>query len=380
VARYSGEVVYLYAFDVAYEIPRGAVKTLLGQPVEQFVVDDSKRSPKQLFFHRPEMVRLPAAERIVPRGPVRVEWAVKMLPVGAISITVKVPFAVERIEELVPYHDLRLDGTPLHNEVHAMAEKLRKELAPVCDRPVQRLADEEAYTVFCFKAPLPASEPRPSGSGPLADARGSETAEQWLADNRRAIASVLMQEDDASAVAEQEATESTARHLSYYNYDLVVMDWDAAVIVDEPQHWDQLIYLMEVANVQLAELEAYDRLLDDAIERAYRDLRGNAVRSGGDVLQELRRLKMDLARLSDELSNTTKFIGEYHLARVYDRVASLFHLGDWHRTVAQKLGTLDDLYQILNQDRNNWWMFVLEVAIVVLFVLDLVIIVILGVK
>jgi hypothetical protein len=367
VARYSGEVVYLYAFDVAYEIPRGVVKTLLGQPVEQFVVDDSKRSPKQLFFHRPEMIRLPTSERAAPRGPVRIEWAVKMLPVGAISITVKVPFDVERIEDLVPYHDLRFGGTPLHTEVHAMAEKIRKELAPVCDRPVQRLADEEAYTVFCFKAPLPA-EPGPVVS-----------AEQWLADNRRAIASVLMQEDDASAVAEQEATESTARHLSYYNYDLVVMDWDAAVIVDEPQHWDQTIYLMEVANVQLAELEAYDRLLDDAIERAYRDLRGDAARGGG-VLQELRRLKMDLARLSDELSNTTKFIGEYHLARVYDRVASLFHLGDWHRTVAQKLGTLDDLYQILNQDRNNWWMFVLEVAIVVLFVLDLVIIVILGVK
>ena len=29
---------------------------------------------------------------------------------------------------------------------------------------------------------------------------------------------------------------------------------------------------MELANVQLTELEAYDRLLDEAVERSYRDL------------------------------------------------------------------------------------------------------------
>jgi len=241
------------------------------------------------------------------------------------------------------------------------------ELAPLLYQPVQRLADEEAYTVFCFKAPLPAA------------GNAKTSAQEWLAANRRAVAAILMQEEDAEAISEQEAAESTARHLSYYNYDLVVMDWDAAVLVDEPQHWDQIIYLMEVANVQLAELEGYDRLLDDAIERAYRDLTGR-LRTRRGVLQELRRLKMDLARLSDELSNTTKFIGEYHLARVYDQAASLFHLPDWHRTVAQKVGSLNDLYQILSQDLNNWWMFVLEVSIVVLFVLDLVLLVVVGGK
>ncbi|MGD0089236.1 MAG: hypothetical protein ABSE73_04890 [Planctomycetota bacterium] len=365
MARYSGEVVYLFAFDIAYEIPRGAVKTLLGQPAAEFVVDDSKRSPKQLFFHRPEIVRLPAVERAGPRGTVRVERTVKMLPVGAISIAVKVPFEVERLEDLVAYHDLQLDKVPLHDEVHRMAEQVRKELEPVLYQPVQKLADEEAYTVFCFKAPL------------AAEGGGSIAAGEWLAANRRGVAALLMQEEDAAAISEQESLESTARHLSYYNYDLVVTDWDAAVIVDEPQHWDQTLYLMEVANVQLAELEAYDRLLDDAIERAYRDLTGR-MRSRRGVLQELRRLKMDLARLSDELSNTTKFIGEYHLARVYDRAASIFHLADWHRTVAQKVSMLDELYQILSHDLFNWWMFVLEVSIVILFVLDLVLLVLVG--
>src|SRR5579862_8394157 len=88
--QYRGEVVYIFAFDVGYGIKREPLDRLLGQPVEQFVVDASKRNPRQLFFYRPQMVRLPPVERPGPRGPVRIERTVKLLSVGAISITVRV--------------------------------------------------------------------------------------------------------------------------------------------------------------------------------------------------------------------------------------------------------------------------------------------------
>src|SRR6478736_8879603 len=105
IKGYSGEVVYVYAYDVAYEMTRQPVRELLGQPVAQFVMDASKRSPRQLFFYRPQMVRLPALERIGPHGPVRVERTVKLLPVGAISIACRVPFEVDDPRELVDFHD-----------------------------------------------------------------------------------------------------------------------------------------------------------------------------------------------------------------------------------------------------------------------------------
>src|SRR6185503_2551531 len=107
---YSGEVVYIYAFDVAYEMTRQPVRELLGQSVAQFVVDASKRNPKHLFFYRPQMVRLPPLERIGPNGPVRMERVIKLLPVGAISITIRVPFEVQRVEDLVAYHDLQFSN------------------------------------------------------------------------------------------------------------------------------------------------------------------------------------------------------------------------------------------------------------------------------
>src|SRR6476660_2810565 len=126
IRKYTGEVVYIYAFDLAYEMTRQPVRELLGQPVAQFVVDASKRSPKHLFFYRPQMVRLPPLERIGPGGPLRVERVVKLLPVGALSITVRVPFDVKNIEDLVGYHDLQFSNGSLHQEVRRLAEEVRR--------------------------------------------------------------------------------------------------------------------------------------------------------------------------------------------------------------------------------------------------------------
>jgi len=363
IALYTGEVVYLYAFDVAYEFLKKPVPQLLGQPVAQFVVDASKRSPRQLFFYRPQMVRLPPLERLGPQGTVRLERSIKLLPIGAISIMVRVPFSVKSIDELVAFHDMQFsNGTWLYDEVRALALEVKKELTPYLVRPVEALTDEEAYTVFCIHGPLKA----PDG--------GTCAAEDWLAENRRRVAALLNEERDPNRISRQEANESTGKYLSYYDADLVVADWDAALVIDEPRYFDETLYVMELANVQLTELEAYDRMLDDAVERSYRDvMQKRWQRSRATVQRELREFRIDLARLSDELSNITKFFGDWHSARIYQALSSRFHLTDWHKTIDEKLKTLDDLYQLLGAEQNNRWMLILEVSIVLLFIIDLVI-------
>jgi hypothetical protein len=364
---YSGEVVYIYAFDVAYDMTRQPVRELLGQPVAQFVMDSSKRSPRQLFFYRPQMVRLPPLERIGPHGPVRLERVIKLLPVGAISITIRVPFEVQSVEDLVVYHDLQFSNGSLNEEVRRLAEEVRRELRDHFIRPVANLAEEEAYTVFCIESPL------------LAQDGSKLRAENWLAAHRRQVASLLTQEPDIEHLSEQESDESTGRFLSYYEHDLVVLDWDAALLIDEAKNFDETLYVMELANLQLAELEAYDRILDDSLDRAYRDLTYRHFRRRSSIMRELREIRIDMARLSDELSNITKFFGDWHLARIYENISARFHLGDWHKTIDGKLKTLDDLYQLLHHDQSNRWMLILEVTIVLLFVIDLVIL-FLGLK
>src|SRR6266566_889433 len=208
---------------------------------------------------------------------------------------------------------------------------------------------------------------------PLEGADGKHVScEEWLEEHRREVAALLTQEPDIDHLSEQEAAESTGRYLSYYDHDLVVVDWDAALVLDEPKNIDETLYIMELANLQLAELEAYDRILDEAVERSYRDVGPKPMRNRGSIMRQLGEIRIDLARLSDELGNITKFFGDWHLARIYQALSSRFHLAEWHKSIDEKLKTLDDLYQLLKNDQNSRWMLVLEITIVLLFVIDLI--------
>ena len=50
------------------------------------------------------------------------------------------------------------------------------------------------------------------------------------------------------------------------------MDWDSALLVGQGESLDDILHAAELANVQLAELKAYDQVLDMALEQSYRDL------------------------------------------------------------------------------------------------------------
>ncbi len=362
--RYRGEVAFIYAFDIAYDMKRGPMGSLMGHPVAEFRFDASKRNPRQLFFHKPHMVRLPPLERLGPQGPIRVNRSIKILPVGAMSITCRVSFEVDSLQDLIGYHDLRFnDGHYLYDEVMQLAEEARQALQPYCIKPVSKLSEEEAYTVFFIS------------NGLVGEDGKTIRSEDWLIQNRRQVAALLTEEPDPGTLSAQEAKDSTNRYISYYDRDLTVIDWDAALVVDEPKNFDETLYLMEVANVQLEELEAYDAILDEATERAYRDLARHHHPLQGyskTMQQSLREIRVDMARLSDELSNTTKFFGDWHLARMYKAISERFHLADWHKTIDEKLKTLDDLYQLLSADRNNRVMMLMEAAIVALFVIDII--------
>lgn len=360
---YEGQVVYVYAFDIAYEMRRYDKPDLMGQPVAQFKVDPSRRNPRQLFFHRPLMVRMPPLEKFGPDGVVRLEWTVKFLQVGAISLTLRLPFKVESLRELTALHDVRFsDGRSIHDEARDLAEQVRQALLPYLINPRPTPSDEEAYTVFCVRTPDAAPD------------AAEFDADPWLIANRRRVAALLTEEFESGDLSDGEVRESTSVNLSYSRRDMVVLDWDAALVIDEPDQFEQTLYVIELANLQLTELEAYDRFLDEAVDRAYADLATTGWRKwfGHKAQRELRVLRIDMARLTDELGNFSKFFGDWHAARVYQAISTRFHLGDWQKTINTKLQTLDQMYTLMSGDRTNRWMVMLEAMIVLLIFLPMV--------
>ena len=133
---------------------------------------------------------------------------------------------------------------------------------------------------------------------------------------------------------------------------------------------------LELANLQLEEFRVMDRRLDMYLDRAYDDLErrrpplfGQATRT----LQHLRRFRVDVAKLTDEVTHITKFFGDWYLARIYLGARDRFYLDEWRASVEQRLAQLDKLYSVVHAEVNERRMLWLEMIIVIFFALDLVI-------
>jgi hypothetical protein len=182
-------------------------------------------------------------------------------------------------------------------------------------------------------------------------------------------------ETPSGRLSEAQVDEVLRLRRSFESTDLVVIDWDAALVVDLAGPAEDVLFVLELANLQLEEFRWLDRSLDRHLERAYADLgrpHGPLAGTSRAVLRTLRRLRVDLARLADEATHVTKFIGDWHLARVHLLARERFHLDQWRSSVEHRLGQLDQLYTMARAELYERRMLWLEAVIVAFFAIDLI--------
>lgn len=363
----NAEVVYFHAYDIAQDADLELIEATMRETLEPFRFGRLKDAPRGFPVYHPLSIQIPAMQAEIGDEAVRLYPSVKIFPVGALSVKIRIPVSCTAIGDLLRYRNpVFSEGGTLEQRASLIARQVFERIRAGLAMPADTLSGPEVYTVYCVETPLQRD----------GDSHG------WLEANRRHVAGLLVGESDAACLSDQEVHETLQYQYAYYRTDLVVVDWDAALVLDHPRDFNDTLYVMELANVQLDQLRAYDDMLDRALDKAYDDVeraaRVFALGARSRVLKALREIRMDITKMADELSNISKFFGDWHLARVYLGCAERFHLGEWEKSVMQKLRTLDGLYTILQQDGNNRLMLILESAIVALFVIDLVIIVLLG--
>jgi hypothetical protein len=350
----KGEVVYLYAFDVANEIAIGEVREVLSTRSIPFELRTDHTVPKDVPLYRPLTFAL--SRRQPGAADEKVSLTVRIYEVGVVNVVMRVPFEAAELAELHALHEPRwTSGQTFDAFARNLCRDVCESLGPALIRgaaPTQ----PEAYTVFCITG---------------FDQR--EDAHAWFSCQRRAIAGLLTQ-TPADRLSDAQVEESLRIVRSFSPGDLVVIDWDASLVVELDGYAEDVLYVLELANLQLEEFRVMDRRLDVHLERAYRDLerRWSALFGAPtSMLRWLRRFRVDAAKLADEVTHITKFFGDWHLARVYLGAAERFHLAQWQQSLQQRLSQLDEIYQLIQADVYERRMLWLEAAIVVLFVIDL---------
>jgi hypothetical protein len=357
----KGEVVYLYAFDVANEIITSRVQEILSEKPFPFEIRMNRTLPKDMPLYKPLAIEPSALPAQLNGAPVRL--LIRIYDVGVVTVMMRVAFEANTLNDLMPFHNPKLaDGLTLDaaavNFCAKACDSLKDSIVGRAEFP-----PPEAYTVFC-----------------LTDLDGVKDANAWLAGQRRAVAGLLT-ETAAEKLSEAQVNEVLRIQRSFENTDLAVIDWDAALVVDLTGYVDDVLYALELANLQLEEFRVMDARLDKYLDRAYADLEHRTISLFGTankVLRQLRRFRVDVAKLTDEVTHITKFFGDWYLARVYLGARDRFYLDQWRASVEQRLAQLDKLYSVVHAEVNERRMLWLETIIVIFFAIDLLILLRVG--
>src|SRR5262245_33318211 len=168
----KGEVVYLYAFDVANEIATKKITQILGRPARPFAIRSDHTYPKDVPLYQPLAVEPELSTPPLNGRPVQI--LIRVYDVGVISVTMRISFDVEALNDLNAFHNPKFEsGQSLVDFARELCERVYAELRLVMTRPMNPSVPE-AYTVFC-----------------VTELPGVTDVDEWLAAQGRAVAGLL---------------------------------------------------------------------------------------------------------------------------------------------------------------------------------------------
>ena len=194
-----------------------------------------------------------------------------------------------------------------------------------------------------------------------------------LAENSHQLAQILRAE--LHHLSDQEVEEALDCRISYGSDDVVIMDWNAAILFDTDA--DDVRAILEYTNVELLELRYLDGQLDDALEESYRTLtqrtweRRLLLKSQTNDLRRIAELQVNGALLFEGVNNALKLIGDQYLARVYRSASRRMHLNNWEANVFRKLQTLESMYDKIADHGAQRRMELLEWIIIILIAVSI---------
>ncbi len=352
----QGHVVALFAFDVGYEVDLEKIRELLTTtPVQP--LSRKKQTPTYLQYSKPpQWLHLGATAELLTR-PGSIQATI--FDFGCVSIAYRWPIALpDEPLDLARLPEISHDLYERNLEAHAreLIESLRQQMNPAITRPALSLMVEDFYSFVIERLDQPLDE------------------ETLLAEHGATLAQILRFE--TKPLSHELQAEVLSQRLSYYQNDLVLLDWNAAIIFDAD--YEDTLNVLELLNVELLEARYVDAQLDTQLENYARLIRQPKEKTFpfrnpyAKAIQDLTELRIESALLSERVENALKLIGNLYLARLHDLAVQRFKLQEWEGQIKQKLDVASEFYQLLNDRVHTAQSHTLEWIVIVLILVEVV--------
>jgi hypothetical protein len=349
-AGLGGFVLVLIQFDVCEELKLDHLPTVSARTVQKPSMKHA--APAYVRYQRPPIVE--PLDALVLESGERLEGEIKYYDYGVVSVIYQLPFSGswDDLEQLASRWVWDVDFA---SRVEPVIRRRLEPASAAMVKPYKRWLSED-YFIFHV---------REAGAGP--------TAVELARDYGQHIAQVVR--GDRTRLSEGECAEVLHSQISYYAHDLAVIGWNAAFLYDSSAGAETAIQLLEYANSQLLEFRHYDELLTEILDGVYDTL--GKKRSGmarwrlARSATSLHAVLLEVSELTEHADNAIKFLSDMFAARLYRLAAGKVGVPDYRNLVAQKLKTAEDLYDYMVDQFNQSRAFFLEVAVVLILLIEL---------
>ena len=356
----EGRVYMYYAFDIASEIQLERLEKVFGKKPVESQIRYTRLTPRYVQYAQPPYLVTIGEKQIElnPQNKQTFKMTAKLYDFGVVSLRFSLSYSGS-FDDLITLSNMVAENEAVETEALKQIERIKKEISEVLVKPKAQPTYED-YNIFVAKE-----------FDKKVDV--NEIAEQY----GDKIAAVLRAETEP--LSEAKIKDTIKSPISYFNDDVVFVDWNAAFICDPRDSLDTL-EVLEYANIELLEVRTYDDILDKEIENAYDKVSPSKLGWGSVALDpfsrtinRLEEVKLDVMQVIERVENTLKLVGDPYLARIYNAASDSFRLNQWKEGLKEKMGIIEGFYSTTVNRIQTVRMLILEALIVLLFILDIII-------
>jgi hypothetical protein len=161
----------------------------------------------------------------------------------------------------------------------------------------------------------------------------------------------------------------------YSKQDLVVVDWNSALVVEASGSMDVPL-VIEFALNQLLEMRYYDDLLDEKLNNLYNNVvggkKGIFSKQYAKFAEEAGQIYIEISEIVENVENSFKVVGDFYLAQIFRASSKRFRFDDWVRSINEKLGNLAEVSKLLHSEVNESRNQIMEITIIALIAVEVV--------
>lgn len=361
--RVQGEVLLHRLFDVGYEIRLDRAAELLASSAPQRPRPVRGQAQAIQIVNPPVAVSLGDQSIEVGTRACAVELSARIFDFGVISLRARVhaPRGLTW-EEFAAFGSSVVSGeltSAASKQLATARDSLLARIRSAIERPSLSDVTEE-YTVFRIFG--------------VEDAEGAPLPLQRLTDEQ--IARLLLSE--TRPVSPAARAEMLSPRLAYFEDDLTVLSWNAALVVEPVREDTDVQYVLEFANAQLLELRYYDSLLDAELPRMYDEVTAARRafrllgRRSSRLLGALQQRVAEATESIERVENSLKVTDDIFLARIYSTALDTFRVATWRGGIDRKIAIVRETYSMLNAESQALRSEALELTIILLILFEIV--------